>query len=101
MLPLHLNRHPVQLMYIPSPTVLYYPWLAGDLVGTFVPFLSFLILSVSACIRWRNNRRTRPTDRGGVISFLIGTRRSPEGRAVFFKGFRDCVFSHSIFRKHS
>jgi len=105
MLPLHPNRHPVQLLYIPSPSALFYPWLALDLVVTFVPLLSFLILFLSACIRWRNNRRnnwrTRPTFWGGVISFLIGTRRSPEGRAEFFKDFKDCIFSHSIFRKHS
>src|SRR5271170_2134183 len=101
MLPLHLNRHPGQFRYLHSPFTLFDPWLALVIAVTFVPFLSFLILSVSACIRWRNNRRTRPTGRGGVISFIIGTRRSPEGRAEFFKGFRDCVFNHSIFRKHS
>src|ERR1700722_2479994 len=91
----------VSTSVVGTPTALGIPWLAVQVIVTWLPLLSFVILSVSAFIKWWNDRRTRSTDRGGVISFLIGSRRSPEGRAEFLEGFRDYTFSHTTFRKHS
>jgi|ERR1700722_2238073 len=113
MLLLHLNRHPVQIQqtyvgndtknypHVYTPDVLYSPWLALAIVVTFLPVVSFLIFSVSAFMRWRRERPMQSTDRGGVKSFLIGSRRSPEGRAEFFNSFCYCASRHSVFRKHS
>src|ERR1700722_1740753 len=101
-----LNRHSVlnydwwnfNNLYVPF--IMFDSWFGLNIAATFLPVLSFIIFSVSALCGWWN-KSSIPSDRRGVVSFLFGSRRSPEGRAEFFKDFCDCASRHSVFRRHS